>query len=213
MKKKLVVFDFDGVIADSWKEHRNAYASTFSSFGREFPLKTKSEWKTKYQSQWEKNYLNAGFKKSEIPLAENEYWKHLDFSSLRIFPGISTSVKLLSRHYDLALLSTTHRKFLLQGLEKSGLQAQFKEIVGQTSKSNKKQALAKILQSFKVNPAESVMIGDTESDVKAGKANGTKTIGVTYGWYAPSRVRKTKPDGMAKSPSEIPKLVKKLLAN
>ena len=210
VEKKLVVFDFDGVIADSWREHRNAYIDNFAIFGRNFPLKTKRQWKEKYDSRWEQNYLKAGFKKSQLQAVVREYWKHLDFKGLKFFPGIQGMVKTLARDYDLALLSTTHKEFLLYGLRKAGLKKFFKKIVGLTRKSNKAQALGKIMNSFDAKPSETVMIGDTESDIKAGKANRTKTIGVTYGWYAPARVRKTKPSAIARKPSEIPKLVEKL---
>ena len=50
------------------------------------------------------------------------------------------------------------------------------------TKYKKSELLAKLLADLKVDVADAVMVGDTQGDVDAGKANGIATIGVTYGY-------------------------------
>jgi len=49
-------------------------------------------------------------------------------------------------------------------------------------KYTKPELLGRLLGELKVDPADAVMVGDTRGDVNAGRINGLKTIGVTYGY-------------------------------
>ena len=60
-------------------------------------------------------------------------------------------------------------------------------------------------------PFESVMVGDTPADIRAGKALGTKTIAASYGWIPEAKLVKENPDAFAKKPEDIPALVSKLI--
>jgi phosphoglycolate phosphatase len=42
--------------------------------------------------------------------------------------------------------------------------------------------LARLLKDLNVSPDDAVMVGDTKGDIDAGKANGVRTIGVTWGY-------------------------------
>jgi len=50
------------------------------------------------------------------------------------------------------------------------------------TKYRKPELLARLLSDLKIDPKTAVMVGDTQGDVEAGKANGIATIGVTYGY-------------------------------
>jgi len=50
------------------------------------------------------------------------------------------------------------------------------------TKYKKAELLGKLLKDLGASSSESVMVGDTGGDVEAGKANGTATIGVSYGY-------------------------------
>jgi len=53
------------------------------------------------------------------------------------------------------------------------------------TKYKKPELLARLLTDLKVDPKTAVMVGDTQGDVEAGKANGLATVGVTYGYGTP----------------------------
>ena len=56
------------------------------------------------------------------------------------------------------------------------------------TKYKKPDLLAKLVGDLGVDPKDAVMVGDTNGDVDAGKANGMATIGVTYGYGTPEEV-------------------------
>jgi phosphoglycolate phosphatase len=49
-------------------------------------------------------------------------------------------------------------------------------------KYKKPELLARLLADLGVDPSDAVMVGDTKGDIDAGKANGVRTIGVTWGY-------------------------------
>jgi HAD superfamily hydrolase (TIGR01549 family) len=51
-----------------------------------------------------------------------------------------------------------------------------------------------ICKDLKVEPAETLMVGDTELDIQCGKNAGAKTCGVLYGYRTKDQIQKEKPD-------------------
>jgi phosphoglycolate phosphatase len=64
-----------------------------------------------------------------------------------------------------------------------------------------------ILRERDLLPEETVMIGDRASDIEAGKANGTRTLAVTYGFGDMEELAAAEPDRICASPAEIEGIV------
>ncbi len=199
----LVALDFDGVIADSWRAHLNAYVANFAHFGRRFPIRTQSGWRRYYDSAWENNYLKNGFKLSELPEVLENYDLFLTYNGVRLFRGIDRVIKTLADEFKLVVVSTTSKKFILNKLREEGLDRYFKAIVGGRGVSDKTMLLQAALKVTRIRPSNAVMIGDSPSDIIAGKRVGARTIGVAYGWISTRRVTLSKPDVVVSRPREI----------
>ncbi len=72
---------------------------------------------------------------------------------------------------------------------------------------DKAEMIRHILSTRSLKPQETVMIGDRERDIKAGKVNGTQTIGITYGYGDTQEISAAVPDFICQSPAEIGELV------
>jgi phosphoglycolate phosphatase len=60
-----------------------------------------------------------------------------------------------------------------------------------------------ILHERSLDPRRTVMIGDRARDVESGKANGTRTIGVTYGFGSAEEIAAAAPDRICHHPGDI----------
>jgi len=60
-----------------------------------------------------------------------------------------------------------------------------------------------VLRQCALDPAETAMIGDRARDIESGKANGTRTIGVTYGFGTEGELAVAGPDLICDRPAEI----------
>ena len=52
------------------------------------------------------------------------------------------------------------------------------------------------------------MVGDTDLDVYAGRANGLSTVGVGYGMVDEARLRAAKPDFIVTHPNELAEAIR-----
>ena len=68
---------------------------------------------------------------------------------------------------------------------------------------DKTELVAHILSERKLDPARTLMIGDRASDIAAGKANGTRTLAVTYGFGSSEELTAGGPDAICHHPFEI----------
>jgi len=87
-----------------------------------------------------------------------------------------------------------------------GLDACFDEVYGSELGGrfdDKTELIEHVLRVHDLSPSETVMIGDREIDIIAGKSNGTKTIGVTYGYGSVEELLGCSPDHLCDSPAHI----------
>jgi phosphoglycolate phosphatase len=68
---------------------------------------------------------------------------------------------------------------------------------------DKTELIAHIFTQIACRPWQAVMIGDRASDILAGKANGMRTLAVTYGFGSVEELAPTAPDCICHNPTEI----------
>ena len=73
----------------------------------------------------------------------------------------------------------------------------------------KEELIEHILRELSLDPGRTVMIGDRARDIESGKAHGTRTIGVTYGFGSEAEIAAAEPDEICHSPGEIHQAVRR----
>jgi len=68
---------------------------------------------------------------------------------------------------------------------------------------DKKEEITDLIKRNNFNPKETVFIGDTNLEIEAGKLAGTKTMAVTWGFYAENRLKLLNPDYLVHSVKEL----------
>ena len=129
----------------------------------------------------------------------------------KVYPGIPELLSALHENsLKLYVVTTKPKVFAGRIMEHFQLAHRFDAIYGTELNGrfdNKADLIEFILQNRKLRAEETVMIGDKREDIVAGKANRTKTIGVTYGYGSLQEITEAAPDGICGSPSEIQKLI------
>lgn len=72
---------------------------------------------------------------------------------------------------------------------------------------DKTELVAHIIAERQLAPEQTLMIGDRGSDIAAGKANGTRTLAVTYGFGSLEELAAAAPDAICHRPAEIRRVV------
>ena len=116
-----------------------------------------------------------------------------------ILQSISTSIPRIG------LVTSTQQKYLkikMQPLKSAGVEKLFEVIITSDDVPNRKpdpDPLIECARRLDVNPSKCVYVGDTRTDMKAGKAAGMKTVGVLTGFDDYDMLAKESPDAIIDS--------------
>lgn len=129
----------------------------------------------------------------------------------RIFPGVQEGLDHV-RSLGLSMGCVTNKAaaFTMPLLEHTGLLAQFETVIAGDTLPLKKPDPAPLCYAagwFRVRPRESLMIGDSISDVKAARAAGFSIICMSYGYNHGEDIRNYHPDVVIDSMAEFPGLI------
>lgn len=127
------------------------------------------------------------------------------------YPGVLAGLNWLKQQ-DLALGCVTNKaeQFTLPLLENMGLLDYFGIVVSGDSLPKKKPDPMPLLHAadhFSVKPADSLLLGDSISDVKAARAAGFSVVTVSYGYNHGVDIREAGPDAVIDSFEELPGLI------
>ena len=205
---KLIVFDLDGTLIDSIPDLTDAVNHMRSSFSLS---ELSQEEVASLVGEGAKRLVEdalPGFNQEDQQKGLDcflEYnFKHI-IDKTRLYPEVTKTLKTLKdRGYILTVASNKsefHCKEILRLLKADHY---FSAILGAESASERKPSPAPIfhlMQQFKALNSETVMVGDSINDIKAGKSAGVLTIGCEYGYGSNDELKEA--DGTISSFEQI----------
>ncbi len=202
--EKLLIFDYDGVIADSL----DIIWECFDKINKKhnlFPFKNKNE----LTKIWDQNLFESVSKLgiSIIDLAKfyKEWVDLLILNNERVKPfvGLKSILKKLSQDNYLTIISSNDYEVVSDFLKRNGLFNYFNLILGAERGKSKTRKLKFVLNKFKIPEDRTYFITDTIGDLKEVKDFGIKTVAVTWGYHDKSKLQKENPDFLIETPKEI----------
>lgn len=187
---RLVIFDFDGVIADSWQI---AFA-TSKYFNPDLT-------EERYRGWFEGNINNRlveepdEVKRAARRKSEGEFFARYSplLMERPLFDHIDDAIRALAEQYTLVIVSSTVSDVIDAFLRKHGIRDCFQEILGNDIDRSKWVKIEKALRAHHVIPADAVMITDTLGDIREAKHAGVASIAVTWGFHDAERLMKGEP--------------------
>lgn len=207
---KLIIFDYDGVIVDSFSKVHETYMETCEILGKECP-KEISEFKEIYGESSKECYTKLGFNEKEILKGREFYKEIIQKRSPSAFEGIQKTLEELEKSYILVIISSTSKEAVEKNIEKLGLKKYFTEILGRTKENyfQKYKAMKSAITKYST-PENTISIGDRKIDYMESQLAGIKNILlVDYGWgYDPTKISGHRQNIKINSPKEIIKAIK-----
>ncbi|MDP8255995.1 MAG: HAD-IA family hydrolase [Candidatus Alcyoniella australis] len=142
------------------------------------------------------------------------YFDHCDVYS-KPFAGVKQTLTQLRGH-RMAVVTTKRSYMAQQLLQKMDLAEHFELILGTDPDILPKPDPALILRAcdlLECEPRRSVLIGDTEYDIRAAHAAGCKVIAALYGFGDPQQLEQLDPDAVAQSFDQISGLIRRLFSD
>ena len=124
------------------------------------------------------------------------------------YPGVGEALEKL-RDHKMAVLTNKPVIFSREMLTRLGFASYFAYIYGGNSFPQKKPhpiGLHKLMEDLQISARETIMVGDSDTDVLAGRNAGVWTCGVTYGFGAHT-LQRVSPDLVIDDMRELPPLL------
>lgn len=209
---ELLVFDLDGTLVDSELDLANSVNATLERIGRnQLPVELIASYVGQGVMALISRALGAEASPDLIERATemflNHYREHM-LDHTATYPGVREALAELDGR-KMAVLTNKPVRFSREMLKGLGLADRFLQIYGGNSFENKKPdpvGLRRLMEETEVAPSRTMMIGDSISDVLAGRNAGAWTCGVNYGFGAPT-LDEAPPDIRIDDLRELPKLL------
>jgi len=183
LNKKIVLFDFDGVIVDSFEVSYQAAKEIGS------PLTQKQ------QRKLFENNLFEVIKKLGMSISTKEKEKYYSKYIPKLFEtppikGMEKILKELRKSHQLIVVSSTISSPINGYLNKYNLAQYFDAIMGGDVHKSKTVKIQMVLEQSKAKPEDCVFVTDTLGDMKEAAQCNVKSIGVTWGFHERERLEK-----------------------
>jgi HAD superfamily hydrolase (TIGR01509 family) len=172
-----ILFDMDGVLVDSLESWWKALNSALQRFKHQEITRDefmKTYWGHDLKANLERLHLNP-----EVARFCNiTYGNHIDY--IKIYPDTKSTLEQLSS-FKKAIITNTPTDCAQQILMKFSIEQYFEEIVTSDDVRKAKpdpEIVFKACERLQVDPKTAVLVGDTDSDVKAGRAAGCTVVGL-----------------------------------
>ncbi len=203
---KNIFFDWSGVIQDSMKSHLWIINEIFAKYGAK-PLSAeeiRENWEQPFMLFYNKYLPNLSF--DEEMEAYKEMLLRKDRPKTNAFSGIVELIQQLkSEKRFMAIISSELEKEIVKDIKAYGLENIFDDIASNIY--DKTETLRDLIKNRQINPEESCFIGDSNHEISAGKANGVKTIAVTWGFSTEQKLKLENPDFIARNAEELKRIL------
>ena len=202
-KKAKIFIDLDGTILDVSERVYRVYKDILKKQNKKYLSKNKY-FKLKREKTPLKEILAKTKAESILSKFEKEWERRIEDPNYLNLDKITFAKKktllTLKNHYKLVLITLrSHPKRLFNQLKKKKIDKIFDNVLALSEK-------AQIKKYGKLNK-DSIIIGDTETDILAGKHLGIKTVAIISGMRSRNFLKRYKPDVLIKDFSQIENLL------
>lgn len=202
----LVMFDYDGVIADSLDAHVKSFLAAFRDNGCT-KVNTAQDVLDLYEDNVYRSMAALDLSEEEIDRILESYKVKQEFllDQIQLFPQIRELFSdLVTAGHRVYIITSNMAEAVSGVLSKREISGVEKVIGLETAKSK----IKKIHMAMGWHPElKAYYVGDTKGDIYEGRQAGAATVGVAWGWHGPDKLLESRPDHLIYAPGELIQLI------
>lgn len=208
---KIVIFDFDGTIADTLKYGQNIA----NKLAEEFNFKRIKEHeipiiKNKTAQEIIK-YLEIPMLKLPRIISRAHQELHLEMENIEPITGLKNILFEIKNSVDqVGIITSNSKKNVEKFLKKHSLGNVFHFIDSSTRILGKSHQIKTIIKKHKFSKYKVLYVGDETRDIEACKKVGIKIAAVTWGFNSAERLKEFEPDYLVDNPMQLAQVCKEL---
>lgn len=196
---KAIIFDFDGVIADT--------ADILFALSRDFDPTISEE---DFMAHHDGNVYEEPRIKFTPEGAKRLYEEYCNRLSVSHIENAIEPIKRLSNDYRLFIISSNEERGIHSVLDNAGIKGCFEVAYGYNTHKSKITKFEMIRDKFNIELEKSIFVTDTLGDIKEAKKLNIPTIAETFGFHNRERLELGKPHVIVDSWNEIEEEIEKL---
>ena len=202
MRYPLVVFDFDGTLADSL----GPALATYNRIAPGLGLRPIEDLEAARSMPTRKLLKQLGVRFWRLPRVVRAFQaaaaEHA--GELRLHDGVAPVLRgLHARGHRLGILSSNREDAIRSCLRANAVEDVFAFVIGYPKLFGKAKALRKILRHHKADRAGLLFVGDELRDLEAGRKARVSTVAVTWGFQAEPLLRDAGATYLVRRPDEL----------
>ncbi|MEL4898545.1 HAD-IIIC family phosphatase [Crocosphaera sp. Alani8] len=204
MTLKVIVFDFDGTLADTY----DAFIEIANSLSGEFGYKPVD---IKEQETLKNLSAKALIKQSEISVFKIPFvlkrvkselsHKIRELEPIKDIPHCLKELK--NQGYSLGIITSNTEENVMKFLTHHNLENFFDFIYGESTLFGKHRIIKKLLKEKQLLPDEVIYIGDETRDIYSAKKSRVQSVAVTWGFNSSQALAEQEPDFLINKPYEL----------
>jgi phosphoglycolate phosphatase len=203
-------FDLDGTLSDPSEGITRSIQYALTCLGRAYPPKSELVQFIGPPLRWTFPRLLGTDDRGLVETAIGHYRERYEDVGLfenEVYPEIPELLRQLRDDgYPLYVVTSKPKVYADRIIRHFGFDLYFAEVYGPDLDGRfdeKVELVGHVLQRLSADPKRAVMIGDRARDIESGKAHGTRTIGVTYGFGSLDEITAAGPDCVCRNSLEI----------
>jgi phosphoglycolate phosphatase len=211
--KPNILFDLDGTLIHSLPGIEEALQATLKHLGRN--SYDKAAFRPLVGYPLEKVFKKLlGEDDPDVGIAVRIYrrfYMDIGLPQARPYGGIPKMLEALhKRNRSLHIVTARNEEVAKAILEKNGMIGYILSVRGERQgdgRESKTDLLTEVIRDQRLDPEDTVMVGDRRFDTEAALANGCVSIGVTYGYGSREELIESGADLLVDTPGELEKLL------
>ncbi|MEQ9822793.1 MAG: HAD-IA family hydrolase [Puniceicoccaceae bacterium] len=207
MNLRIILFDFDGTIADTFSETVEIF-NRFAAKYRYNRIEEHEIEKARHMNAWQLlNFVKIPKRKVPFLLRKGRSMLYRNLDRIAVFEGIHEILSWAEEHQIICGVVTSNSK---KNVERFVSVHQLPNIHFVRSSSRlmgKPREFHRILKKRRIAKDEVIYIGDESRDVDAARESGIKVISVTWGYNSREALKAHRPDFIADHPEDLQRIV------
>jgi len=200
--KPLLLFDFDGVLADSLDLYAAAVIRCLEHIGTPI-VRNKEEYIGLFDGNFYESMASRGVDLAAFSAAAKVILPGIDYGAMKPFTGLVPVLSALHRDRILAIISSNGLTTIRAMLERFGFAPFFDDILGSDFLFSKTEKIDHALKKYNMPKEKTFYIGDTAGDIVEAKEAGVRAVAVTWGWHSRERLVAAGPDVIVEAPEGL----------
>ncbi len=201
-KYKVLIFDFDGTIADSMGVLLQAYATLSETMGFRTLSDTDVDAVRNMPPLKVLSYLGIPLYRLPQLIIKGRAAYNSLLSSVEPIPGIPFVLMELQKEYELHILTSNDQKIVLSFLDTHEISC-FESVTSERNLFGKDKSLKKMFKQLQCSPEDALYIGDEVRDIQACQKVGVDICSVSWGLNSHAILAEHSPTYLLKDPKEL----------